>query len=195
MLYREQNDETLVMLTLAGNQDAYEGLVLRYQKAVLASALSVTHREFMAEDAAQDAFVTAWMKLDTLQEPSKFAPWVCRIAKNCALNMLGRYRDFLPFEDLENLNLTIEQAQNPAELYARSKEDEELHQTINKLSKKVRTVIYLHYFEGLSIAEIADRMRTSVGTVKWQLHDGRKKIRKELCAMNETFFCHREAAI
>ena len=187
MLYREQNDETLVMLTLAGNQDAYEGLVLRYQKAVLSAALSVTHREFMAEDAAQDAFVTAWMKLDSLQEPAKFAPWVCRIAKNCAMNMLGRYRDFLPFEDLENLNLTEEQAQNPAELYVRSEEDEELHKTIAKLSEKVRIVIYLHYFEGLSIAEIADRTRTSVGTVKWQLHDGRKKLRKELCAMNETW--------
>ena len=187
MLYREQNDETLVMLTLAGNQDAYEGLVLRYQKAVLSAALSVTHREFMAEDAAQDAFVTAWMKLDSLQEPAKFAPWVCRIAKNCALNMLKRYRGFLPFEDLENLNLTEEQAQNPAELYVRSEEDEELHKTIAKLSEKVRTVIYLHYFEGLSIAEIADRTRTSVGTVKWQLHDGRKKLRKELCAMNETW--------
>ena len=187
MLYREQTDETLVMLTLAGNQDAYEGLVLRYQKAVLASAMSVTHREFMAEDAAQDAFVTAWMKLDTLQEPSKFAPWVCRIAKNCALNMLGRYRDFLPIEDLENLNLVSEQNENPAELYVRSEADEELHKTIEKLSKKIKTVIYLHYFEGLSIAEIADRMRTSVGTVKWQLHDGRKKLRKELCAMNETW--------
>lgn len=187
MLYREQNDETLVMLTLAGNQDAYEGLVLRYQKAVLSAALSVTHREFMAEDAAQDAFVTAWMKLDSLQEPAKFAPWVCRIAKNCALNMLKRYRGFLPFEDLENLNLIEEQAQNPAELYVRSEEDEELHKTIAKLSEKVRTVIYLHYFEGLSIAEIADRTRTSVGTVKWQLHDGRKKLRKELCAMNETW--------
>ena len=187
MLYREQTDETLVMLTLAGNQDAYEGLVLRYQKAVLASAMSVTHREFMTEDAAQDAFVTAWMKLDTLQEPSKFAPWVCRIAKNCALNMLGRYRDFLPIEDLENLNLVSEQNENPAELYVRSEADEELHKTIEKLSKKIKTVIYLHYFEGLSIAEIADRMRTSVGTVKWQLHDGRKKLRKELCAMNETW--------
>ena len=187
MLYREQNDETLVMLTLAGNQDAYEGLVLRYQKAVLASAMSVTHREFMAEDAAQDAFVTAWMKLDTLQEPQKFGAWVCRIAKNCALNMLGRYRDFLPIEDLENLNLVSEQNENPAELYARSEADEELHKTIEKLSKKIKTVIYLHYFEGLSIAEIADRMRTSVGTVKWQLHDGRKKLRKELCAMNETW--------
>ena len=68
----QQQDETLVMLTLAGDETAYEALVTRYQKSAIASALSVTKNQFMAEDAAQDAFVTAWMKLNTLQEPQKF---------------------------------------------------------------------------------------------------------------------------
>ena len=72
-MLQNQTDETLVMLTLAGEQDAYEVLVRRYQRAVVSAAASVTHNPFMAEDAAQDAFVTAWMKLDTLQEPQKFA--------------------------------------------------------------------------------------------------------------------------
>ena len=58
---------------------------------------------------------------------------------------------------------------------------------VEKLSEKIGAVIRLHYFEGLSVAEIADRMRISEGTVKWQLHDGRKRIRKELCAMNEKY--------
>ena len=87
MNYRNQNDETLVLLTLAGEKEAFEALVVRHQNAVIAAAASVTHNHFMAEDASQDAFVTAWMKLDTLKEPKKFASWVCRIAKNCALNM------------------------------------------------------------------------------------------------------------
>jgi len=187
LLYRDQTDETLVMLTLAGEEKAFEGLVLRYQKAVMAAAFSVTHNQFMAEDAAQDAFVTAWIKLDTLQQPSKFAVWACRIAKNCALNLLTRYRSFLPLEELENLDLTDEQNENPAELYARDEESQMLHQTVNALPQKVGTVIRLHYFEGLSVSEIAERMHTSAGTVKWQLHDGRKKLRKELCAMNETW--------
>ena len=85
MPYRNLNDETLVMLTLAGEQRAYEVLVNRYQKAVIASAFSVTHNSFLAEDTAQDAFVTAWIKLDTLNEPEKFAAWICRIAKNCGM--------------------------------------------------------------------------------------------------------------
>jgi len=187
MYNRNESDETLVMLTLAGEQTAYEALVTRYQKAVVASAASVTKNHFMAEDAAQDAFVTAWMKLNTLQEPKKYASWVCRIAKNCARNMISRYRSFLPLDVVDNLNITDDGAENPAELYVLSEERNEVNKSVEMLPEKVKQIIQLHYFEGLSIAEIADRMRISEGTVKWQLHDGRKRIRKELCAMNEKY--------
>ena len=187
MYYKNESDETLVMLTLAGEQSAYEVLVTRYQKAVIASAITVTKNQFMAEDAAQDAFVTAWMKLNTLQEPKKYASWVCRIAKNCALNMISRYRSFLPLDVVDNINIIEGGAENPAEAYALSEERNEVNKSIELLPEKVKKIIYLHYYENLPIAEIADRMRISEGTVKRQLHDGRKRIRKELCAMNEKY--------
>lgn len=187
MYYQNETDETLVLLTLAGEQQAYEVLVVRYQKAVVASAMAVTKSHFMAEDAAQDAFVTAWMKLNTLQEAKKYGQWVCRIARNCAVNMLTRYRSFLPLDTVDNLILADDRQQNPAELYALSEERKEVNRSLEGLPAKVQKIIHLHYFEGLSIAEIADRMRISEGTVKWQLHDGRKRIRKELCAMNEKY--------
>ena len=187
MYHQNETDETLVLLTLAGNQQAYEHLVMRYQKAVMASAMSVTKNQFMAEDAAQDAFVTAWMKLNVLQEPKKYGAWVCRIAKNCALNMINRYRSFIPLDLVDNMDLSDGGAANPAELYTLSEEKDEVSKSMERLPEKVRQIIYLHYFEDLSIAEIADRMRISEGTVKWQLHDGRKRIRKELCAMNEKY--------
>ena len=183
-MYWEQNDETLVLLTLAGEQRAYEILVRRYQNAVVSAALSVTRNQFLAEDAAQDAFVTAWMKLNTLQSPEKYCAWVCRIAKNCALNMIKRFQEYLPIETLQNLNLSAEN-DDPATLYVLSEEKEQIHESIGRLPEKVQAIIQLHYFEGLSIVEIADRMRISEGTVKWHLHDGRRRIRKELCAMNE----------
>ena len=186
MYYQNETDETLVMLTLAGEQTAYEALVTRYQNLVISSATSVTKNHFMAQDAAQDAFVTAWMKLNTLQEPKKYGSWVCRIAKNCAINMINRYRSFLPLDVVDNVNMG-DSAENPAEIYALSEERNEVNKSIEMLPEKVRQIIHLHYFENLSIAEIADRMRISEGTVKWQLHDGRKRIRKELCAMNEKY--------
>ena len=187
MYYQNESDETLVMLTLTGEQYAYEILVARHQKAAIASAIAVTKSHFMAEDAAQDAFVTAWMKLNTLQEPKKYCSWVCRIAKNCALNMINRYRSFLPLDVVDNLNITDDGAENPEELYALSEERNEVNKSIDMLPEKVRQIIRLHYYDDLSIAEIADRMRISEGTVKRQLHDGRKRIRKELCAMNEKY--------
>jgi len=187
MYHQNETDETLVLLTLAGNQQAYEHLVMRYQKAVVASAATVTKNQFMAEDAAQDAFVTAWMKLNVLQEPKKYGAWVCRIAKNCALNMITRYRSFIPFDLVDNMDISDDGTANPSELYALSEERDEVSKSMEKLPERVKQIIYLHYFEDLSIAEIADRMRISEGTVKWQLHDGRKRIRKELCAMNEKY--------
>ena len=187
MYEQNQSDQNLVMLTLAGDQTAYEVLVTRYQKAVIAAAASVTKNHFMAEDAAQDAFVTAWIKLNMLQDPQKFGSWVCRIAKNCAINMVNRYRGFVSWDDVDNLAFLDDPAQNPAELYALSEQQDEVDRSIEKLPETVKQIIRLHYFEDLSIAEIADRMRMPEGTVKWQLHDGRKRIRKELCAMNEKY--------
>jgi len=184
LLYRNQEDATLVMLTLAGEQRAYEALVIRYQNAVISAAASVTRNQFLAEDAAQDAFVTAWMKLNTLREPQKYGVWVCRIAKNCARNMIRRFRSLLPIETVES-QYAAEEGTDPAEFYALAEETQELHQSIGRLPERIREIIHLYYFEGLSVTEIADRMRLSAGTVKWQLYDGRKKIRKELCAMNE----------
>lgn len=122
MYYQNESDETLVMLTLAGEQSAYEVLVIRYQKAVIASAITITKNHFMAEDAAQDAFVTAWMKLNTLQEPKKYGSWVCRIAKNCALNMISRVDFYISLSvQTENLTRFSAACQMPVHLHIKAK--------------------------------------------------------------------------
>lgn len=183
MIYLEQPDEMLVTLTLAGEEKAYEALVIRYQKMVLSAAYSVTGNHYMAEDAAQDAFVSAWIKLNMLREPSKFPAWVCRIAKNCAKNLVIRYRDYVSTDALKNHEW--ESGDSVEACVVASDEQELLRESVNSLPKKVRQVMTLHYFEGLTLAEIADKLRLPLGTVKWQLHDGREKLRKELGVMNE----------
>ncbi|MBQ8382100.1 MAG: sigma-70 family RNA polymerase sigma factor [Clostridia bacterium] len=183
MIYSEQNDAMLVTLTLTGDQSAYEALVIRWQKAVFAAANGITRNHYMAEDAAQDAFVSAWMKLDSLREADKFGAWVCRIAKNRAKNIVSRYREWVSLDDLLNIDETAEHF--PEELIGVTDPHEALHDSIGALPEKVRQVIHLHYFEGYSVAEIADRLREPIGTVKWRLSEGRRIIRKDLGAMNE----------
>ena len=184
-MYKAYDDETLVYMTLAGRQDAYGELVLRWQGAALAAANSVLRSVYLSEDAVQDAFIAAWMKLNTLAEPSKFGPWVCKAAKNRAKNILRTYSGWMDISVYENKE--DDGVPSPEESVISADEKEEVRRAIESLPQKVRTVITLHYFEGLSVAEIADRMRIPVGTVKWQLSDGRKRLRGELSAMDENY--------
>ena len=172
-------------MTLAGDQDAYGELVLRWQSAALSQANSVLRSVYLSEDAVQDAFVAAWLKLNTLADPSKFGAWVCKAARNRAKNILARYSGWMDISGCENTE--ADGTFSPETALIDASEKEELHNAIKSLPDKVRTVITLHYFEGLSVAEIADKMRISVGTVKWHLSDGRKRLRGELMATNEDY--------
>ena len=190
MIYSELCNQELVDRTLLGNENAYEALVNRYQYAAIAAAYAVTHDSYFAEDAAQDAFVSAWLKLDTLREGEKFGAWVCRIARNRAKSIMEKHRDTIAYEEVENLKWEAEE--NFFDYLASPPQYEHLHAGIQNLSEKVKAVIVMHYFEGLSLAEIAERLCVPVGTVKYRLHDGREKLRKELNKdmkeeINETF--------
>ncbi len=183
MIYSEQKDEILVGLTLLGNQDAYEALVIRHQRAVLAAARSVTRSEPLAEDAAQDAFVSAWLKLSALKDASKYKTWVCNIAKNRGRDLLMQFHEWVDVDWLSMME--AENGYTPEYFIDTSDENSTLHENVNALTEKVRTVINLHYFEGYSVAEIAQKLSLPEGTVKARLHEGRKKLRKEYGLMNE----------
>ena len=179
-----KNDETLVELTLLGDGTAYEELVTRHQRAVMGTAYKVTKNKFSAEDASQDAFVSAWMNLCELRDGSKFGAWVCSFAKNCARTLERHYRAAIPDISLDTLD-GFEPAEED-ELFA---EDElkDVRQAVSLLSEKIRETVRLHYFEGKSVAEIAEMLSVPVGTVKWRLSEGRKQLRKGYGIMEKTY--------
>ncbi len=179
MIYQEQTDEVLVSATLLGDQSAYEALVVRWQNRVLSAARQITHSEPLAEDAAQDAFVTAWLKLNTLNDGAKYGVWVIRIVKNRAKDLLMRYREWV------DIDLVTAEASDVLAIMPPYDETELLHENVSSLSEKVRKVITLYYFEGYSITEIAQMLAIPRGTVKSRLHDGRNQLRKEYGLMNE----------
>ncbi len=184
----DHTDESLVMLTLAGEKEAYELLVTRHQNAVVSQALSVTHNRDMAEDAAQDAFVTAWLKLDTLKDLSKYRAWVMMIVKNCAKNMVARYRSYVDIDEAGEMLRDISgisQTDSPYDIYETREEAARLHGSIDSLPERVKKIIKLYYFDNLSVGEIAAVLSVSPGTVKAQLHDGRNKIRRDLSSADE----------
>ena len=180
--YVNHPDDTLVELSLLGDQAAFEELVSRHERAVLGTALKITQNRFSAQDASQDAFVSAWINLDRLNSREKFGPWVCSIAKNKARTLVIHYRNAIPDISLDLLTDVSED-----DRFAQMLDVAELHDAVDSLNEKIREAVKLHYFEGLSIAEIAKRLSLPAGTVKWRLSQGRKQLRKEYGLMEKQY--------
>lgn len=184
--FNDKKDDFLVEMTLLGDNKAFEELVVRYENKVKGTAYKVTKNVYSAEDASQDAFVCAWVKLNCLRDRAKFGSWICSIAKNCAVNLVRHYINTsaeVSYELLENTDLLNEL--DTADIL-RQDRDARLHEAVEALSEKIGEAVKLHYFEGLSTEEIAKKLNISVGTVKWRLSEGRKRLRKEYGVMEDS---------
>ncbi len=198
--YKEHKDSILVDMTLLGDERAFEELVKRHEKNVKGTAYKTTGNSFSAEDAAQDAFVSAWLNLDTLSDRDKFGSWVCSIAKNHARNLVRKYKNAaadISLTLLEEVDLTGSDESGLLELLSsasigEAERDSRLREALDTLSEKIRETIDLHYFEGLSIAEIAERLSLPAGTVKWRLCEGRRQLRKEYGIMEKEYNEHED---
>lgn len=82
----QQTDAELVVLTRGGDRDSYSTLVARYQGHVYGLAYSLVDDWAEAQDIAQEAFIRAYVNLDQLQDPTRFAAWLRRVAFSVAMN-------------------------------------------------------------------------------------------------------------
>ncbi len=88
----EPNDAQLVRATRAGQSDAYQELVARYQGHVYGLAYSMVGDWSEAQDIAQETFIRVYANLDQLRDPARFAPWLRRVAFSVTMNWLRAYR-------------------------------------------------------------------------------------------------------
>src|ERR1700733_14131464 len=89
----KSSDEALVASAKHGDGQAFEELVLRHKRRVLAVAQRITNNREDAEDVAQESFHKAFLHLDNFQEKSRFSTWLTRIAMNQAFMLLRRTRE------------------------------------------------------------------------------------------------------
>lgn len=176
--YHALPDGVLVSLTLMDEQEAYGELVRRYQKLVLHCAWRVLHKQSLAEDAAQDAFVSGWMKLTTLRQPERFGSWICRIATNHAKNMAKRYPE-VTAEDSDTL-LSLAERQDYYHWQQQQAEEavsDTLRDALERMSEKVRTILELHYFIGDRCAAVYPPGNGEISAVSGQ-RDAPTRVQK-----------------
>ena len=161
-------EQILVMRAQRGEQDAFRVLVERYQKLVYTLALRMLNVPADAEDAAQEAFLSAWKALPRFRMDAKFSTWLYRLTVNAATDVLRRRR-----KEPDSLD----DAERPVLV----------RRAIGALSENHRQILLLREVTGLSYEEIGAALELSPGTVRSRLARARKELREELLAEGNYF--------
>lgn len=179
-------DETaLIQSALEGDLDAFNRLVLAYQDIVYSQAYRMMGEQDAAEDAAQDAFIAAYRKLDTYRGGS-FKAWLLRIVTNLCYDELRRRkrRPTTPLEPTDNENEEIESphwlsdpSETPEEYAERMEVSQALQRCLNNLPPEFRAVVALVDIQGMDYNEAALAINAPLGTVKSRLARARLRLR------------------
>ena len=178
----------LVQRAKAGDVEAFEELVRRYDRNVFRIAQHITQNREDAEDVLQDAFLKAYENLEQFQGHSKFYTWLVRIAVNESLMKLRKRRTGKTVsidEDIQTEEGSMPReiadwSPTPEQLYGQSELADILKKTIQGLPTGFRTVFVLRDVEGLSTEETAEMLNLSVPAVKSRLLRARLQLRERL---------------
>jgi RNA polymerase sigma-70 factor (ECF subfamily) len=182
------DEHLLVAAAKAGDNTAFEELVVRYEGKIFGLTMSITGNRADAEDATQEAFLKSYTHLSTFQGDSRFYTWLVRIAANEAQMRLRKRRpgefsidepiaagdeDLMP-RDLE------EWRPNPEQYYVQAEIEQIINEAIEKLDADFRVVFLLRDVEEMSTEETADALGMSIPAVKSRLLRARLKLRQKL---------------
>ena len=170
---------------LEGDVNAFETLVVEYEKNVYAITQRMTGNAEDAADMTQETFIKAYNSLSSFRGDSKFSVWLYRIATNVCLDFL-RSRSRKPTvslsmedDDGEEMQLDIaDESQSPEMLLERGLTRDAVRRGLNALPPDYKQILLLREIQGLSYDEISDVLDLEVGTVKSRIF----RARKRLCA-------------
>jgi RNA polymerase sigma-70 factor (ECF subfamily) len=174
----------------AGDNSAFEELVVRYQDRLVGFFFHLVHDRTTAEDLAQEAFLRVFRSRERYEATARFSTWLFRIAHNLASNQkrgAARRRE-IPLasgnsaDDLPSLgqNLAEKSALMPTRQLDSSELREVVRIAIDELSERQRTAVVLHKFEEMSYEEIGDVMGLGPVAVKSLISRARGKLKEAL---------------
>jgi RNA polymerase sigma-70 factor (ECF subfamily) len=171
----DELDRAAVRRVLAGDTDAFEGLVRRWRRPVIALAWRYCRDQGRAEDLAQDTFVRAFRGLPTWRGDAAFSTWLFTITANVCRSHLKRAR---PVE--VPLDAHAATAASPARSAGTTAVEAAVHRAVGALPAKYREAVEVYYFMERDLAEAARCLRVPDGTLKARLHRARALLRRRL---------------
>lgn len=148
---------------------------------------TVIGNEADAKDAAQNAMICIYKSIQSLKNPEMFNSWMYRLVRNTCLNYIQKYKkkeyEFRQneYDESYEVNIKDERRENiPHKAYDLKEIKRLIASFINNLPKIQREIIILYYLEEMKISEIAEVLGCSNGTIKGNLHRGRKKLETQV---------------
>jgi RNA polymerase sigma-70 factor (ECF subfamily) len=172
------DERAVVEAVLAGDRDAFRILVEHESASVIRACHRVLGDIHESEDAAQEAFVTAFRSLAGWRQDGPFGAWLTRIAVRIALRRAQRRRDVAWIDPTEASSaIGLPGGQDPAITSLRSERAAGIRSAVSRLEDPYREVIALRFFGELSLDEIALQTGRPLGTVKTHLRRGLIRLR------------------
>jgi len=168
-----EDEAVLIARSRNGDAGAFDELVGVYQDRIYHLAYRITGNHADAQDAAQDAFVKAYLSLGTFRAQAAFSTWLHRIAVNAAVDMTrrrGKRAALAP-------DLATPAADPLADGAERVEIQQRIHRAIAALPVEQRAVVVLRDVQGCSYEEIAEVVKVPIGTVRSRLSRARETLR------------------
>jgi RNA polymerase sigma-70 factor (ECF subfamily) len=177
------DDAQLIAETLKGQTAAFGKLVQKYQDRLYNTIVHVAGNAEDARDIVQEAFVQAFVKLDSFKGISAFYTWIYRIALNLAAGLRRKQRPMASLEhNREQFGMDPPDNHNncPLDKLQQQERAGQVRRALAQLSKEHRTVLVLREIEDCSYETIAEMLEVPVGTVRSRIHRARMQLREEL---------------
>jgi len=177
-----KDDNHLIEASRRDDSAAFGELVTRYQDRLYNTMVHVVGSAEDARDVVQDAFVQAFVKLDTFRGSAAFYTWLYRIAMNLAISHLRRARPRRSVETDRELTGTepVDRTEGPDGPLLRQERAEQVRLALTELPEEHRTILVLREMDGCSYQTMGDILGLPIGTVRSRLHRARLQLREAL---------------
>lgn len=171
----ENQDQNIIRQILSGDIEKYRLIMDRYAQRIFTIVVKIVSDEDDAEEVTQDVFMKAFRSLEKFDFRSSLSTWLFRIAYNEAINHYRRIPKLELAVD-ESMLRSVSDSQVDSVLDVENPLLEALPQAIEGLTVEERTLITLHYYEGIPLKEVAEMMNIGESTAKVRLMRTRRKL-------------------
>ncbi|OJD58115.1 RNA polymerase factor sigma C [Bacillus sp. N35-10-4] len=171
---------TVEAFEIEDKEDLIDEIMNKYGQEVLQLVYSYVNNKEVAEDLTQDIFVKCYKSLHTYKGNSNLKTWLWRIAINHCKDYLKSWYNKKVIVTEDDFTYTGSQKESVEQTVIQNAEDRELASAVMNLPIKYREVIYLFYYEELSIKEVAIVIEVKENTIKTRLKKAKELLKKGL---------------